>query len=150
MCRTGVSGSPTAPRRGLWRCFVTATWFLFTNTYLCLGTLESSCRVLRGQYEFFLSKMLQKGALESVDQPGAGFCSHLFLVQKVTGGCRPLIDLSTLNGYVTLTKFRMETVVSVLGSIRKGDWMSSVAYLQILIHPESQMFSSFKLFVLAC
>ena len=32
-----------------------------------------------------VSKMLQKGALERVNQPSLGFYSHLFLVQKVTG-----------------------------------------------------------------
>ena len=32
-------------------------------------------------------------------------------------------DLSALNGFVTLTKFKMETVASVLGSVKKGDWI---------------------------
>ena len=32
------------------------------------------------------SKMLEKGALELVDQPAPGFYSRLFLVQKATGG----------------------------------------------------------------
>ena len=65
---------------------------------------------------------------------------YLFLVEKATGGWRPIIDLSALNGFVTLTKFRMETVASVLGSIRKGDWMFSIdlkdAYFHIPIHPD--------------
>ena len=67
-----------------------------------------------------VSKMLQKGTLEVVDQPGPGFYSRLFLVQKVTGDWRPIIDLSVLNMYVTMTLFKVETVVSVLGSIRKA------------------------------
>ena len=57
----------------------------------------------------------QKGAQVSVDQPGPGFYDHLFLVEKATGVCRPVIDLSILNGFVTLTKFWMETVTSVVG-----------------------------------
>ena len=65
-----------------------------------------------------VSKMLLKGALETVDQPGPGFYSQLFLVEKVTGGWQPDIDLSALNGFVKLMKFQMETVISVLGSIR--------------------------------
>ena len=36
-----------------------------------------------------VSKMLQKGAMESVYQPGTGFYSHLFLVQKATGAGVP-------------------------------------------------------------
>ena len=86
--------------------------------------------------------MIQKEALESVDQHSPGFCSWLFLVEKVTGEWRPVIDLSTLNGFVTLMKFKMETVVSVSGSIRNGDWLFSIdlkdSYFQIPVHLESR------------
>ena len=61
--------------------------------------------------------MLQKGALERVSRPDPGFYSCLFLVEKATGRRYPVIDLSTLNGFVTLTKFQMESVAWVLGSI---------------------------------
>ena len=44
--------------------------------------------------------MLQKGAVEPMDQPGLGYYSRLFLVEKVTGAWRPVIDLSALNGVV--------------------------------------------------
>ena len=85
-----------------------------------------------------VSKMLQKGALEVVEDPGLGFYSRLFLVEKVTGGWRPVIDLSPLNGFVQLTPFRMETVTSVLASLREGDFFALIdlkdAYFQILIH----------------
>ena len=82
--------------------------------------------------------MLQKGALEVVEDPGLGFYSRLFLVEKATGGWRPVIDLSPLNGFVQLTPFRMETVTSVLASIREGDFLASIdlkdAYFQVPIH----------------
>ena len=88
-----------------------------------------------------VSKMLQKGVLEPVDHPSPSFYSCLFIVEKVTEGWRPVIDLSALNGFVTLTKFQMETVASVLGSIRKGYWMISIdlkdTYFQIAVHVES-------------
>ena len=70
----------------------------------------------------------------------------LFLVQVIGGsvvgvGGGSLIDLSSLNEFVTLSKFNMETMVSVLELIRKGDVMSSInlkdAYFQILIQPDS-------------
>ena len=45
------------------------------------------------------------------------------------------------------TKFRMETVQSVLSSVRQGDWMVSLdlkdVYLQIPIHPENRCFVRF-------
>ena len=73
-----------------------------------------------------VSKMLLKEALELVGQLGLGFYSQLFLVEKVTGGWLPIIDHLTLNGFITLTKFQMEIMASVSGSIRKGDWMFSI------------------------
>ena len=75
-----------------------------------------------------VDKMLEKGTLELVDHPDPGFYSRLFLVQKVTGGWHPVIDLLSLNGFITLTKFKMEMVMvsPILWSIRKGDFMFSV------------------------
>ena len=43
--------------------------------------------------------MLVKGALEIALNPGPGFYSHLFLVEKAFGGWRPVIDLSHLNEF---------------------------------------------------
>ena len=86
--------------------------------------------------------MLAKGALEIARDPGPGFYSRLFLVEKVTGGWRPVIDLSHLNDFVQLTPFKMETVASVLLSVREGDFLVSLdlkdAYFQIPIHGSSR------------
>ena len=86
--------------------------------------------------------MLAKGALEIARDPGPGFYSHLFLVEKATGGWRPVIDLSHLNDFVQLTPFKMETVASVLLSVREGDFLASLnlkdAYFQIPIHGSSR------------
>ena len=62
--------------------------------------------------------MLAKGALEIARDPGPGFYSRLFLVEKASGGWRPVIGLSHLNEFVQLTRFKMETVASVLLSER--------------------------------
>ena len=70
--------------------------------------------------------MLAKGALEIARDPGPGFYSRLFLVEKATGGWRPVIDLSHLNDFVQLTPFKMETVASVLLSVREGDFLASL------------------------
>ena len=82
-------------------------------------------------------------------QPGLGFYSQLFLVEKVTRGWRHIIDLLALNGFVTLTKFQMKTVASVLGSVRKGERMVSIdikdIYLQTPVHPESWPYLRFCL-----
>ena len=70
--------------------------------------------------------MLAKGALEIALNPGPGFYSRLFLVEKVSGDWRPVIDLSHLNEFVHLTRFKMETVASVLLSVREGDFLASL------------------------
>ena len=86
--------------------------------------------------------MLAKGALEIARDPGPGFYIRLFLVEKASGGWRPVIDLSHLNEFVQLTPFKMETVASVLLSVREGDFLASLdlkdAYFQIPIHPSSR------------
>ena len=70
--------------------------------------------------------MLEKGAVEVVLDPDPGFYSRLFLVEKATGGWRPVIDLSPLNKFIPLTSFKMETVATVLASIRIGDFLASI------------------------
>ena len=53
-----------------------------------------------------------------------------------------MIDLSHLNDFVQLTPFKMETVASVLVSVREGDFLASLdlkdAYFQIPIHGSSR------------
>ena len=53
-----------------------------------------------------LDKILEKVALEMVDFLYPGYYSCLFLVQKVSVGWHPVIDLLIQNGYVILIKFQ--------------------------------------------
>ena len=89
-----------------------------------------------------VKELLAKGALEIARDPGPGFYSRLFLVEKASGGWRPVIDLSYLNEFVQLTRFKMETVASVLLCVREGDFLASLdlkdVYFQIPIHPSSR------------
>ena len=91
--------------------------------------------------------LLNKGAIELVPLPSPGFYSRLFLVMKASGAWRSVIDLSTLNLRVQQTSFKMETLQSVLLSVRPGDWMVSLdlkdAYLQVPMHPDSRKFLRF-------
>ena len=93
-----------------------------------------------------LQDLLRKGAVEPAPQ-SPGFYSRLFLVQKASGSWRPIIDLSTLNNYITSAHFHMETPRSVLNSIRPGDWMISLdlqdAYVQVPVHHDSRRFLRF-------
>ena len=91
--------------------------------------------------------LIAKGAVELAPLPSPGFYSRLFVVWKTSGSWCPVIDLSTLSRFVDVSHFRMETIQSVLLSVRQGDWMASIdlkeAYLQVPIHPESRPFLRF-------
>ena len=93
-----------------------------------------------------ISTLIEKGAVD-LAPPSPGFCSRMFVVLKASGAWIPIIDVSTLNGYILKTRFRMETVQSVLASIRQNDWMVSLdlkdAYLQVPGHPENRKFLRF-------
>ena len=90
--------------------------------------------------------MLQKGALRVCQSSWSGLSQPPFFGEG-DGGWQPVMDLSTLSGFVTLTKFRIETVALVLRSIRNGDCMFSIdlkdAYFQIPIHPDSHPYLQF-------
>ena len=91
--------------------------------------------------------LIAKGAVELAPLPSPGFYSRLFVVWKTSGSWRPVIDLSHLNRFVDVSPFQMETIQSVLLSVRQGDWMASIdlkeAYLQVPIHPASRHFLRF-------
>ena len=91
--------------------------------------------------------LIAKNAVELAPLPSLGFYSRLFVVWKTSGSWRPVIDLSTLNLFVDVSHFRMETIQSVLLSVRQGDWMASIdlkeAYLQVPVHPDSRRFLRF-------
>ena len=91
--------------------------------------------------------LITKGAVELAPLPSPGFYNRLFVVWKTSGLWRPVIDLSTLSRFVDVSHFQMETIQSVLLSMRQGDWMASInlreAYLQVPVHPESRPFLRF-------
>ena len=75
------------------------------------------------------------------------FYSRLFLVPKPRQRWRPVIDLSRLNTFLHVEKFKMETPESIRTSLIPGEWVSSIdlsdAYLHIPIHPNSRKYLRF-------
>ena len=61
---------------------------------------------------------------------------------KGGGGLASVIDLSPLNEFVLQTPFKMETVASVLLSVREGDFLASIdlknMYFQMPVHQSSR------------
>ena len=64
--------------------------------------------------------LVEKGSVELAPLPSPGYYSWLFLVWKTSGSWQPVIVLSMLNRSVSKTPFKMETLASVLLSVRKA------------------------------
>ena len=95
-----------------------------------------------------VSIMLNKGAIERVVPPyGEGFYSRVFVVPKSSGGWRPVIDLSSLNQYIRIPKFKMETVQSIAPALQDSRWAVTVdlsdAYFHVPIHPKARPYLRF-------
>jgi hypothetical protein len=85
------------------------------------------------------------GAIVAIDNPGPGFCSHMFVVpKKQKGSCRLIIDLSWLNRFLCVPHFKMETTRSVAAAILPGDWALSLD-LHVPVHPDYQHYLGFYL-----
>jgi hypothetical protein len=78
------------------------------------------------------------------DHSSPGFYSHVFLVPKKSGEWRLIIDLSRLNRFLRVPRFKMETTRSVATAILPKDWAVSLdlldAYFHIPMHPDYQHF----------
>ena len=95
-----------------------------------------------------IQSLLSKNAIERVENvKSLGFYSRLFLVPKPYQRWRPVIDLSRLNTFLHVEKFKMETAESIRTSLIPGEWVSSIdlsdAYLHIPIHPNSRKYLRF-------
>ncbi|MES9883340.1 MAG: reverse transcriptase domain-containing protein [Sedimenticola sp.] len=66
---------------------------------------------------------------------------------KKNGKLRPVLDLSALNRFVLIERFKMETTRSIRDAIRPGDWAVSIdlqdAYLHVPIRRASRKFLRF-------
>ena len=95
-----------------------------------------------------IQSLLSKNAIERVENiKSLGFYSRLFLVPKPHQRWRPVIDLSRLNTFLHVEKFKMETPESIRTSLIPGEWAASIdlsdAYLHIPIHPHSRKYLRF-------
>ena len=100
--------------------------------------------------ELEVADLLKKGAVSEAPLPlSPGFYARIFVVPKGDLGVewRPIIDLSSLNKFVSQTPFKMETSRSVLRSVRRGDFLITLdlqdAYLQVPVHPHSSRYLRF-------
>ena len=102
-----------------------------------------------GRPLFFQKRLAQKQMFKRVKHyhQSLGFYSCLFLVPKPHQRWRPVIDLSRLNKFLLVERFKMETPESIRASLIPREWVSSIdpsdAYLHIPIHPNSRKYRRF-------
>jgi len=91
-----------------------------------------------------MKELLTKGAITEVMGSTLGWYSLVFLVPKKSGAFRPVFDLSSLNDHLVIPKFHMESALTIMRCLRKGDWAVSIdikdAYLHVPIHPQYQKY----------
>ena len=95
-----------------------------------------------------LHQLIAKNAIEIVQNPKSlGFFNRLFLVPKPNKKWRPIEDLSKLNLFLKVEKFKMETPETIRTSLQQGEWVTSIdfkdAYFHIPIHQRSRKYLRF-------
>ena len=95
-----------------------------------------------------LHQLMDKNAIELVhNQTSLGFFNRLFLVPKPNNKWRPILDLSKLNLFLKVEKFKMETPKTIRTSLQQGEWVTSVdfkdAYFHIPIQEQSRKYLRF-------
>ena len=96
-------------------------------------------------WKHYKKKEKKKNAVELVhNQTSLGFFNRLFLVPKPNNKWRPILDLSNLNFFLKVEKFKMETPETIRTSLQQGEWVTSVdfkdAYFHIPIQEQSRKY----------
>ena len=95
-----------------------------------------------------VEELLKEGALIIVKPSPGQFISHIFPVPKRTPGeFRIIFDLSLLNKFIRKLSFRMDSYITIIGQICRGDFFISIdltdAYHAIALHPDFMRFMTF-------
>ena len=86
-----------------------------------------------------LHQLISKNAVEPVRNPNSlGFFNRLFLVAKPNNKWRPILDLSNLNPFLKVEKFKMETPETIRTSLQRGEWVTSVDFRDAYFHIPTQ------------
>lgn len=98
-----------------------------------------------------ITSLFQKDAIEEVPSPdhSLGFYSHYFTVPKKGSGLRPILDLCSLNDFITTQHFCMTTLDSVIPLLKQYYWFVVIdlkdAYFHISIRHNHRKFLQFSI-----
>ena len=88
--------------------------------------------------------LYRKGAIAPIPRSQERFISPVFLVPKSDESWRTVVNLKALNRFVSAPHFKMESIRTVKGLIRQGDWMAKLdlkdAYLTVPVHQKFLQF----------
>ena len=109
----------------------------------CYGNCHRNLKLVEA-----LHQLMDKNAIELVyKKVSLGFFNRLFLVPKPDNKWRPILDLSNLNLFLKIEKFKMETPETIRASLQRGEWVTSIdfkdAYFHILIQERSRKYLRF-------
>ena len=119
----------------------------FWQTWLDLGAGPKIVQILREGYTlpFWTRPNLTVELVHN--QTSLGFLNRLFLVPKPNNKWRPILDLSKLNLFLKVERFKMETPETIRTSLQQGEWVTSVdfkdAYFHIPIQEQSRKYLRF-------
>lgn len=86
--------------------------------------------------------LLEKGAIERVEDHSRLCLSPIFVIPKRSGKLRMILNMKRINLFIPLVHFRMETLALILPLVRVKDYAVSLdlkdAYLHVPIHPRSR------------
>ena len=106
--------------------------------FLRQTTVTPLSRVKRAAIHKEIVALLSKEAIVQIDDFPSLCLSPIFVIPKVTGGLRVILNLKDINVFIPVQHFRMETLAVILPQISAGDWAVSIdlrdAYLHVPIH----------------
>ena len=165
----GPPPSDPSHRAGRLRHFVN-NWEQLTSDHWILGTVcgfrleftsHPAPSEIQGRHRTSLSRdnealltseiqaMLEKGAIERIDEAQRYFVSPFFAVPKDDGQkIRPIVDLRALNSHIEYHHFKMEGMATVKDLLRSGDFLCKIdlkdAYFHVPVHIDHRHFLQFR------
>jgi len=95
-----------------------------------------------------VSRLLNKQAIEIVEDCEDQFLSSFFVIKKSSGEWRFILNLKNLNRFVVAPHFKMEDWKTVIRLLSPDDFLASInledAYFLIPIHQDDRKFLRFR------
>lgn len=91
--------------------------------------------------------LLSKKAISVSNYESGQFISNIFIVEKKNGKYRPVINLKKSNEFIQYHHFKMETLESVLSSVKRNSFFVSIdlkdAYLSVPVNKNHRKYLKF-------